>query len=92
MIPCVHQRSPSQRSGGDWPSINNMLKREKFAGGEPGKKSIWYLELPLIFCVMLGFVGAALALIGSLTGFMFLIISVISGALLFALLNRRKPF
>ncbi len=73
------------------PTINDMLKREKFVGGEPGQKRIWYLELPLIFCGMLGFVGAALALIGSLAGFIFLSISVISGALLFALLDRRKP-
>jgi hypothetical protein len=36
-----------------------------------GSKRIWYLELPLIFCVMLGFVGASLALIGSRPGFMF---------------------
>jgi hypothetical protein len=67
-----------------------MLTREKF-DGEPRKKRIWYLELPLIFCVMLGFVGVALAVIGSLAGFIFLIISVISGALLFTLLNRREP-
>jgi hypothetical protein len=58
---------------------------------KPGKKRIWYLELPLIFCVMLGFVGASLAVIGSRAGFVFLIISAIGGVLLFALLNRRKP-
>ena len=68
-----------------------MLKREKLDGGEPGEKRIWYLELPLIFCGMLGFVGAALALIGSLAGYVFLIVSVISGALLFALLSRKEP-
>ena len=72
-------------------TVDDVLKREKFGGGEPRKKRIWYLELPLIFCVMLGFVGVALALIGSLAGFIFLIISVISGALLFVLLNRREP-
>ena len=72
-------------------TVNDVLKREKFEEGERGKKRIWYLELPLIFCVMLGFVGVALALLGSLAGFIFLIISVISGALLFALLNRRDP-
>jgi len=71
--------------------VNDMLKRERFEGGESRKRRIWYLELPLIFCVMLGFVGLSLAVIGSLAGFIFLITSVISGALLFALLNRRKP-
>ena len=70
---------------------NDVLKREKFEAGERRKKRIWYLELPLIFCVMLGFVGLALALLGSLAGFIFLIISVICGVLLFALLNRREP-
>jgi hypothetical protein len=55
------------------------------------KKRIWYLELPLIFCLMLGFVGVALALIGSRAGFVFLIISVISAAILFVLLKRREP-
>ena len=67
------------------------MKREKSGGGELVKTGIWYLQLPLIFCVMLGFVGVALALIGSVAGFVFLIISVIGGALLFALLNRREP-
>ena len=67
------------------------MKREKSGGGELVKTGIWYLQLPLIFCVMLGFVGVALALIGSVAGFVFLIISVIGGALLFALLNRRQP-
>jgi hypothetical protein len=69
-----------------------MSKPEKFAGVEPAKERTWYLEVLLLFFILLGFGGLAGAVLGNLVGFVLLIIGAIGGALLFrALLNGGAP-
>ncbi len=69
----------------------DVLKRKEFEGVEPGKQRTWYLEFPLLFCILLGFGGLCGVVLGSLFGLILLIIGVIGGALFFLLLNRREP-